>query len=153
MQKERFLILFALLTKKYYNSIELIFIFYMEKIYKILLAEDDETISWIYKSKLESEKYNVVVAVNGAEALTLAKSENPDLMLLDVIMPQLDGFSVLDELKKDPATNKIPVVMLTNLGTEEDKIKGEKLGAVDYLVKASLTPSQIIEKIKKYLNN
>lgn len=125
----------------------------MEKIYKILLVEDDETISWLYKSKFEQEKYNVVFAANGSDGLSMAKTEIPDLILLDVIMPQLDGFSVLEELKKDPATASIPVIMLTNLGTDEDKIKGRNLGAVDYLVKASLTPTQITEKIKKYLNN
>jgi len=118
---------------------------------KILLVEDDKTISLMYKTKLETGGFEVLTADNGADGLKLAKEHKPDIIMLDVILPQLDGFSVLEELKKDASIKKIPVVMLTNLGTEEDKEKGEKLGAKDYLVKASLTPAQVEEKIKKYL--
>jgi len=118
---------------------------------KILVAEDDQAISIMYKGKLESDGYIVIAASNGADALEFAKKEKPDLVMLDVIMPQLDGFGVLAELKKDPKTKDIPAIMLTNLGTDEDREKGAKLGAVDYIVKANITPSQISEKIKKYL--
>jgi len=118
---------------------------------KILVAEDDQAISIMYKGKLKSDGYIVIAASNGADALEFAKKEKPDLVMLDVIMPQLDGFGVLAELKKDPKTKDIPAIMLTNLGTDEDREKGAKLGAVDYIVKANMTPSQISEKIKKYL--
>lgn len=118
---------------------------------KILVIEDDQAISIMYKGKLESDGFSVLTAINGADGLELAKKEGPDLIMLDIILPQLDGFSVLAELKKDSKTKGIPVIMLTNLGTDEDKAKGEKMGAVDYFVKANMTPSQISEKIKKYL--
>ncbi len=118
---------------------------------KILLVEDDTLISSMYKTKFKADGFEVVIAPDGATALELAKKENPNIVMLDIILPQLDGFTVLEELKKDQATKQIPVIMLTNLGTTEDKAKGEKLGAVDYLVKASLTPAQVSQKIKKHL--
>mgnify|MGYP001565696531 CR=1 FL=1 len=118
---------------------------------KILLVEDDAAISVMYKGKLEADGFEVFAADNGATGLELARKEKPDIVMLDIIIPQLDGFSVLGELKKDPKTKNIPVIMLTNLGTNEDKAKGEKMGAVDYLVKASLTPGKISEKIKQIL--
>ena len=118
---------------------------------KILLIEDDQAISIMYKGKLEADGLTVLTAANGADGLELAKRENPDLILLDIIIPQLDGFSVLAELKKDQKIKGTPVIMLTNLGTDEDRVKGEKMGAQDYFIKANLTPGQIGEKIKKYL--
>jgi len=118
---------------------------------KVLIVEDDNMISSIYKTKFEADGFAAVVAGNGAEGLDIARKEQPDIIMLDVILPQIDGFSVLEELKKDKLTKDIPVIMLTNLGTDEDKAKGEKMGAVDYFVKTSLTPAQISEKIKKHL--
>ena len=123
----------------------------MAKKKKILIVEDDQTISLMYKTKLEADGFDVLIADNGADVLKLAKEQKPSIVMLDIILPQLDGFSVLEALKKDQATKNIPVAMLTNLGTDEDKIKGEKLGAIDYLVKANLTPAQVEEKIKQYL--
>ena len=108
-------------------------------------------ISSIYKTKFEVDGFEVFIADNGATGLELAKKVKPDIIMLDVILPQLDGFSVLDQIKKDKTTKNIPVIMLTNLGTDEDKKKGEIMGALDYLVKASLTPSQISAKIKQVL--
>ena len=123
-----------------------------EQIKTILIVEDEETISSMYKVKLEeSGRLKVLIAIDGAMGLEMAKKEKPDIIVLDIILPQLDGFSVLEELKKSGSTKKIPVVMLTNLGTDEDKEKGKKLGAIDYLVKAELTPVQVEEKIKQYL--
>ncbi len=118
---------------------------------KILLVEDDKMISSMYKTKLEQEGYLVILAENGAAAIDLAFAEKPDLILLDIILPQVDGFSVLRQLRASESMKKAPIIMLTNLGTDEDKEKGKKYGATDYLVKARLTPSQIGEKIKKYL--
>ena len=122
----------------------------MDKKHKILVVEDDQILNLMYKTKLESEGYEVVIAENGSQALELVSPEI-ELVLLDVIIPQLDGFSVLAELKKNELTKNIPVIMLTNLGTDEDRKKGESLGAVDYLLKVNLTPEQISETIKKYL--
>ncbi|MEA1963249.1 MAG: response regulator [Patescibacteria group bacterium] len=121
----------------------------MEK--KILICEDDAMIGGMYKTKLEQEGYVVLLADNGASGLSMALSQKPDLILLDIIMPQLDGFSVLQELRSSAKTKKTPVIMLTNLSTDEDKKKGDQFGATDYLVKANLTPSQVGEAIKKYL--
>lgn len=119
---------------------------------KILVVEDDPMISSMYKTKFESDGFDVLTADNGVKGFELAKKEKPDIIMLDVILPQLDGFSVLDNIKKDKAVKNIPVIMLTNLGTEEDKAKGKKIGALDYFVKASLTPGQVSAKIKQYLN-
>ncbi|MDO8260634.1 MAG: response regulator [Candidatus Magasanikbacteria bacterium] len=117
---------------------------------KVLIIEDDTMISSMYKTKLEQDGYAVVCADNGSEGLEKAKVENADIILLDVIMPQLDGFTVLEEMRGKMGI-KVPIIMLTNLGTEEDRAKGEKLGATDYLVKASITPSQVSELVAKNL--
>jgi len=118
---------------------------------KILVVEDDSMISSMYKTKFEVDGFDVFVADNGVLGLELAKKEKPDIIMLDIILPQLDGFSVLEQIKQDKTIKDTPVIMLTNLGTEEDKKKGEKMGALDYLVKASLTPGQVSEKIKQAL--
>lgn len=118
---------------------------------KILVVEDDIMISSMYKTKFEADGFTVLTAEDGAQGLELAKKEKPDIIMLDIILPQLDGFSVLEEVKKDAAMKNIPVIMLTNLGTNEDKLKGQKMGAIDYLVKASLTPGQVSAKIKQVL--
>jgi two-component system phosphate regulon response regulator PhoB len=117
----------------------------------ILLVEDDAMISSIYQVKFEADGFKVLIARDGAGGLDLVKKEKPDIVLLDVILPGLDGFSVLEEVKKDKAIAHTPVIMLTNLGTEDDRVKGQKMGAEDYLVKASLTPGQVSEKIAKIL--
>jgi len=120
---------------------------------KILLVEDDNLISSMYKTKFQADGFEVIIAIDGAVALELAKKEKPDIIMLDIILPQLDGFTVLEELKKNATTKSIPVIMLTNLGTTEDKLKGEQLGAADYLVKANFTPAQISQKIKEHLKS
>ncbi len=119
---------------------------------KILVVEDDGMISSMYRTKFEADGFTVLTADNGAQGLETAKKAKPDIIMLDVILPQLDGFSVLEEIKKDQTIKNTPVIMLTNLGTDEDKKKGERMGALDYLVKASLTPGQVSAKIKKALN-
>jgi DNA-binding response OmpR family regulator len=120
--------------------------------FKILLAEDDTTLGVMYRVKLENDGYEVTLVENGSDALKQATENKFDLVMLDIIMPQLDGFSVLKALKENVQTKKIPVIMLTNLGTEEDKVKGVKLGAADYLIKSSLTPEQVSETINKLLS-
>ena len=106
----------------------------------------------MYQTKLELDGFEVLSATNGSMGLDMARKEkNIDIILLDIIMPQLDGFTVLQELKDDPKTADIPVMMLTNLGTEEDKAKGAKMGAVDYVVKSSMTPAHVSEKVQTIL--
>lgn len=118
---------------------------------KVLIVEDDSVLGSMYKIKFETSGFHVTVATNGADGLEVARKNSFDIILLDIIMPQLDGFSVLAELKSDAKTKEIPVIMLTNLGTEEDKKKGKEMGAVDYVVKSSLTPTQVSDKVKEFL--
>ena len=118
---------------------------------KVLLIEDEEMIGEMYRTKFESEGFEFVCGKDGEGGLELAKKEKPDIILLDIIMPKLDGFSVLKELKKDTKTKKIKIILLTNLGQDEDVKKGKAMGANDYLVKANFTPSQVVEKVREVL--
>ncbi|HTM68429.1 MAG TPA: response regulator [Candidatus Binatia bacterium] len=123
-----------------------------DKPVKVLIVDDDAFLSGIYATKLELDGFGVVTARDGEEGLKAAMKEKPDLILLDVLMPKLDGFEVLKRLKADPETKPIPVIMLTNLGQKEDIEKGLQDGAVDYLIKAHFVPAEAVEKIKKVLN-
>lgn len=118
---------------------------------KILLVEDDETLVEMYSLKFKEEGFNIITAADGLLGLELAKKELPAVILLDVMMPKMDGFAVLTELKKDETTKNIAVLMLSNLGQKADIEKGQALGANDYVVKASMTPTQVVDKIKSYL--
>jgi len=117
---------------------------------KILLVDDDEVFSQLYASVFTSAGYKCIVAEHGLEALDAAKEEQPDLILLDIMMPDINGFEVLKRLKKDPATSQIPVWMLSNLAEQIDRETAANLGAVDYLVKSAHTPKQVCEKIAAY---
>jgi len=116
---------------------------------KILIIEDEETISSMYEASMTKAGFEVILASDGEAGIKMAVKNHPDLILLDVMIPKIDGFAVLERLKSDSVTKKIPVVMLTNLGQSEDKEKGKKLGAVDYWVKADFTPAQVNKKITK----
>ncbi len=124
----------------------------VDKKIKVFIIEDEEMLVNMYVSKFEKEGYEIDSAFNGREGLEKVKTYHPDIVLLDVIMPEMDGFMVLKQLKGDASTKNIPVIMLTNLGQGEDVEKGQKLGAKDYLVKANLTPSQVVDKVKEVLN-
>lgn len=124
---------------------------FMENKAKILIIEDEEVLVNMYESKFISENYLVFKANNGEDGYLLAQKEKPDIILLDVILPKMDGFMVLSKIKEDQAIKDIPVVLLTNLGQDEDITKGKKMGAIDYLVKANLTPSEVVDKIKEVL--
>ena len=123
----------------------------MQKNKKILLIEDDLSIDKIYGNKLKRNDFEVSIAITGEEGLHKALMENPDLILLDLILPDKDGFQVLAELQKSNQTKDIPVIIVSNLGQESDIKRGMALGAKDYLVKANISLINIIEKIKKYL--
>lgn len=118
---------------------------------KILLIEDEEMLSSMYQVKFENEGFNLIKALDGEQGLQLAQQEKPVFILLDVIMPKMDGFTVLKKLKENPETKDIPVLLLTNLGQDEDVKKGNELGAVGYLVKANITPSEVVEKVKSLM--
>lgn len=118
---------------------------------KILIVEDDKFLRELMKKKLLSEGFDVIEAIDGEEGIKKIKETLPDLVLLDLILPSMDGFEVLTRAKEDELTKKIPIIILSNLGQREEIEKGLKLGAVDYMVKAHFTPAEIIEKIKAIL--
>ncbi|OIO46110.1 response regulator [bacterium (Candidatus Gribaldobacteria) CG10_big_fil_rev_8_21_14_0_10_37_21] len=119
---------------------------------KILTIEDDKFLRELIKRKLQEVGFEATSASNGEEGLALVKEEKPDLILLDLIMPDMDGFMTLKELQKDHLLASIPVIILSNLGQQDDIDKAKQLGAVDFLVKAHFTPNEIIDKINKILN-
>jgi len=117
----------------------------------ILIIEDDKFLRELITQKLIQEGYETSEAIDGEEGIKKIKEEKPSLILLDLILPGIDGFEVLSQTKEDPAISSIPVIILSNLGQKEDIERGLKLGAVDYLIKAHFTPGEIIEKIKNIL--
>jgi DNA-binding response OmpR family regulator len=120
---------------------------------KILIIEDDKFLRKVITQKIVKEGYEIAEAIDGEKGFEVAKAEKPDIILLDLILPGMDGFEVLARLKSDQETVKIPVIILSNLGQKEDAEKGLKMGAVDYLVKAHFTPSEIISRIEGILKD
>ena len=118
---------------------------------KIIVVEDETILQKALSIELLGAGFQVMSALDGQAGLALIQKEIPDLVLLDLTMPKLSGFDVLSALKKEESTNSIPVVILSNLGQDEDKAKGLALGAVDYYVKSSTDLSVLTEKIKKIL--
>jgi DNA-binding response OmpR family regulator len=118
---------------------------------KILIIEDDKFLRELISQKILKEGYEIAEAVDGESGLNSAKSEKPDLILLDLILPRIDGFEVLARIKSDPEISQIPVIILSNLGQKDDIEKGLKMGAIDFLIKAHFTPAEIIEKIKSVM--
>ena len=118
---------------------------------KILIIEDDKFLRELIVRKLAAENYEVNEAIEGDEGLKKIEEQKPDLVLLDLILPGIDGFEVLSRMKKNPDLAKIPVIILSNLGQKEEIERGLNLGANDYLIKAHFTPKEIIGKIKETL--
>jgi DNA-binding response OmpR family regulator len=118
---------------------------------KILFIEDEAALQKTFRDILEKEGYQMISALDGESGLRLAKSQKPDLILLDLILPRKDGFEVLKELKEDEATEGIPVIVLTNLEDIESVERAIELGATTYLVKAQYTLEEVIQKVKKAL--
>lgn len=118
---------------------------------KILIADDEEVLVQMYKRKFEKAGYKVLEAFDGDDVVKILNKETPDIILLDVIMPKMDGFLILEKLKSNPKTKKIPVILLTNLAQKEDIKKGLKIGADSYLVKSELTPQQVLDTIQRFL--
>jgi len=118
---------------------------------KILVVEDDKFLRELLVRKLEGEGLSTVTAADGAEALQKMEETMPKLVLLDLILPGIDGFDVLKKMKENPAIANIPVIILSNLGQKEEVEKGLKLGASDYMIKAHFTPDEIVEKVQKIL--
>jgi len=118
---------------------------------RILIVEDDKFLRELISHKLIKEGYDIIEAADGEEGIKKATEEKPDLALLDLILPGIDGFEVLYRMKASPDTSSIPVIILSNLGQKDDVEKGMRLGANDYLIKAHFTPGEIIGKIKGLL--
>ena len=116
---------------------------------KILIVEDDKFLRELIARKLTDEGFDIVEAVDGEDGIKKIKETKPDLVLLDLILPSIDGFEVLSRVKEDESLTSIPIIILSNLGQKEEVEKGLDLGAADYLIKAHFTPGEIIEKIKK----
>lgn len=121
-----------------------------EKI-KILIAEDDPFLSKVVDLKFKKEGFEAIMCGDGNEALAQAKAQKPKVVLMDMIMPNKNGFDALVEFKNDPEVKDIPIIILSNLGQEQDVQKGLKAGAVDYIVKSNISINEVVEKVKKYL--
>jgi CheY-like chemotaxis protein len=122
---------------------------------KIMLVEDDAILVEMYQAKFELEGHDIVVATNGQECLDLLERYEPEIILLDILMPKLNGFHVLKEIKKQPHLRNIPVILLTNLGEAEVDMNHElarALGVNDYLIKSHHTPDEVVEKVMKALS-
>ena len=115
---------------------------------KILIIEDDKSLVSILEGAIDLEKFEIVLALEADEGIKKALSEKPAVIVLDILLPGQSGFECLKRLKEMKETKGIPVIILSNLGQEEDVEKGKKLGASDYMVKANFTPSQVLEKVQ-----
>ncbi len=116
---------------------------------KVLLIEDDAAAAEMYRLRLAADGYTVVVAQDGEEGLRMASEKSPDFIYLDLRLPGLDGFEVLERLRGDPVTTHIPVIILSNYGEPELRERGLKLGALEFLVKADTTPAQLSTKVEQ----
>ena len=118
----------------------------------IVVVEDEPILLKALSIELLGAGFNVLSASNGEAGLDLIKKEKPDFVLLDLVLPKMSGFDVLEAVKKIPELKKIPVIILSNLGQDEDRQKGLKLGAADYYVKSSTDLEQLTQKITRLLN-
>ncbi len=117
----------------------------------ILIIEDEPILQKTLSESLRQEGYEIKSALDGEEGIKMARESNPDLILLDLILPKIDGFEVLEELKKDENTKAIPVIVLTNMENESDIEKALTLGATAYLVKVNYDLKEVIEKVKEVI--
>lgn len=118
---------------------------------KILLVEDDDALASVYETRLQAEGFGTRRVPNGEEALATAIAYKPDLILLDVMMPKVSGFDVLDILRNTPETTNIKIVVLTALSQDSDRERAHKLGVDDYLVKSQVVIADVVDRIKNHL--
>ena len=118
---------------------------------KIIVAEDDQFLSNAYRVKLTKEGYDVKMVADGIELIDLLKTDKPNLIILDLLMPKKDGFEALKEIKADPNLKDIPIIIASNLGQSNDINMGLKLGAQDYIVKSDLSLEDLVKKIKEFI--
>lgn len=118
---------------------------------KILIVEDEPSLLEMYKLYFERAGYEVIISENGLNTLDVAIEKKPNLILLDILMPKVDGWEVLKQLKSDPETKLIPVIVFSNLAQSDEIQKGLDLGADEYLIKSNLTPKELLSKIQSLL--
>jgi len=118
---------------------------------KILLVEDEEIMIDILQRKLTQEGYKISIAKDGEEGLKMMKEVKPDLILLDIIMPKMGGYEVMEEMAKDPELKDIPIIIISNSGQPVELDKAQKLGARDWLIKTIFDPKEVIEKVVKQI--
>lgn len=119
----------------------------------ILLIEDDPFLIDIYSRKFKKSGFEIKVAENSQKAFHIMEEKQPDLILLDIVLPQVDGWSILKKIKSDKSLSEVKIVVFSNLGQKEEVEKGLGLGAIKYLIKAQHTPSEVVEEVKKILGN
>lgn len=120
---------------------------------KILIIEDDTNLLANYQTELELRKFNVVSVTDGGKAVSAVEKENPDLILLDIMLPNMNGIDILEEVRNNDKYKNLPVIMLTNYGDEENIRRSLELGALDYLKKYNVTPSDVGQRIEQVLNS
>ncbi|MDI6882935.1 MAG: response regulator [Patescibacteria group bacterium] len=118
---------------------------------KILIVEDEEIISGLLERKLKAQGYGVLVAGNGQKGLETMRETKPDLILLDIVMPQKGGFEVMEEMQKDEGLKDIPVIVVSNSGQPVELDRAKELGAKDWLIKTEFDPKEVIEKVKRFV--
>jgi len=118
---------------------------------KILIIEDDPFLSEMYAAKFSQSGFKTEIAVDGKKGMEKIKASRPDLILLDIVLPKMDGFEILKKVKKDSKLKKIPVILLTNLGQKNEVEKGLALGADEYIIKAHFTPTAVVAKAKEII--
>ncbi|MCX6796031.1 MAG: response regulator [Candidatus Falkowbacteria bacterium] len=118
---------------------------------KVLIAEDDKFLSKVLSDKFTRKNYLAIVASDGVEAINKIKTEAPDIVLLDLIMPNKSGFEILEEVKTDDRYKDIPIIILSNLGQKTDVERGKKLGVADYLIKSNTPINDIVKKVEEVL--
>ena len=123
----------------------------VEEEVSVLFIEDDAAVAEMYRLKLELDGYNVTMAPDGEQGLKLAREKPPDIVFLDIRLPHMDGFSVLEALRAEKALSQIPVIILSNYGEAELVERGLKLGALDYLIKAETTPSTLSRGVGRWI--
>ncbi len=119
---------------------------------KVLSIEDDAFLSSLVSGKLIETGFSVITAGTGADGLAKAKLEKPELILLDIMLPDMGGFEILEKLKADPETAQIPVIILSNLGGRDEIEKGVKLGASSYLIKSNILPHEVAEMVESQIH-
>ncbi len=118
---------------------------------KILIIEDEEIMYGLLERKLSGEGYEVRVAKDGVKGLEMIKQEKPNLILLDIIMPKMGGFEVMEEVRKDKELSEIPMIIISNSGQPVELDRAKKLGVKDWLIKTEFDPQEVIEKVKKQI--